>query len=160
LNDDISIIPEYFNTDIRVTFSLLLKTKILTFNASWSHFLIDKECITEIGWFDEHLIGIGNEDGEYAERYSRITGRYIPTFNTQAFLNITDSTRDLDVVSAGSKYSLFNSVLNNLRHNQPSRHPYINPSPLIEWQNKMIKWLTVGDVSALEEAMKTESGNL
>jgi predicted glycosyltransferase involved in capsule biosynthesis len=159
LNDDVSLIPEYFDRDIRVALSLLSETKILTFNASWSHFIIDKDCVTDIGWFDEHLIGIGNEDGEYAERYSRITGSYIPTLKIDAFLNITDSTRDLDIVSAGSKYSLFNCVLNNLRNKQPSQHPYINPYPMNEWQNRMIKWLSESDVSILEEAMKTESEN-
>jgi hypothetical protein len=158
LNDDVSIIPEHFNPDIHDALSLLSKSNVLTLNASWSHFLIDKQCISDFGWFDEHFIGIGNEDGEYAERYSRITGDYIPTVKVKAFLNVSDSTRDLGVVSNDSKYSLFNSTLNQLRHQQPSLNTYVNPYPLYEWQNKMMPLLSERDVPSLVTAIQQNYG--
>jgi len=158
LNDDISMIPEHFNSDIDNALSLLSKTNVLTLNASWSHFLIDKKCIRDFGWFDEHFIGIGNEDGEYAERYSQITGDYIPTFMVDTFLNVSDSTRDLGVISNDSKYSLFNSTLNQVRHERSSLNTYKDPYPLYEWQNKMMPWLSVRDVPAIMKALQKDCG--
>lgn len=59
-NDDITISPllreEIFN---------MKKEHVSLINNSWSHFLISKKTIGEIGWFDERLTGVGNEDQDY-----------------------------------------------------------------------------------------------
>jgi hypothetical protein len=156
LNDDISLLPEHFEFDATRATSLLSESGVLTLNSSWSHFLINRECIKKIGWFDEHFVGIGNEDGEYAERYTNLTGNYIPTLMVHAFANISDSTRDLTVASTESKYSLFNSVLNQLRHDSPPTRPLINPYPMFDWRNRMAELLSVSDPSVVREAIKLE----
>ena len=156
LNDDISVLPEHFESDTNKAISRLSESGVLTLNSSWSHFVINKECIKEIGWFDEHFIGIGNEDGEYAERYTSLTGGYIPTLVVDAFANISDSTRDHKVASTESKYSLFNSILNQLRHDNPPLRTSINPYPMFDWRNRMTEWLSVHDPSAVREAIKQE----
>lgn len=41
---------------------------LLNINRSWSHFLIKKETVRRIGWFEERLPGVGFEDSDYAYR--------------------------------------------------------------------------------------------
>ncbi len=43
-------------------------SKIFTLNYSWSHFVINKDIIKQIGWFDERFLGTGDEDTDYLFR--------------------------------------------------------------------------------------------
>jgi predicted glycosyltransferase involved in capsule biosynthesis len=142
LNDDVSIVSENFNSDLAESLKILPKTGILTFNSSWSHFLINRKTNLRFGWFDERYIGIGNEDGEYAERYTRMTGEYIPTLKADAFVNISDTSRDESVVPTESKYSLFNSVFNEIRNVSPEAISAVELYPLAEWQTSMTALLS------------------
>lgn len=36
---------------------------------SWSHFVISKKCAHEVGYFDERLLGVSHEDGDFAWRF-------------------------------------------------------------------------------------------
>ena len=38
---------------------------IFTINESFSHFLITKDIVRRVGWFDERFLGIGHEDWDY-----------------------------------------------------------------------------------------------
>jgi hypothetical protein len=60
LNDDI-----YCDLEFRYHLEKLedLPT-IFTLNGSFSHFVINKEVISRVGWFDERFIGVGWEDGD------------------------------------------------------------------------------------------------
>jgi hypothetical protein len=62
LNDDINV-----NLLFRREFEkyLLEYDDFFTINKSWSHFLISKKIVREIGWFEERLLGVGQEDGDY-----------------------------------------------------------------------------------------------
>jgi hypothetical protein len=64
-NDDLEISP-WFRQELES--SGILKTNIALMNRSWSHYLISKEIIKNIGWFDERFPGIGNEDEDYESR--------------------------------------------------------------------------------------------
>jgi hypothetical protein len=61
-NDDLEITP-LFRRDLDK--SGILKTKIALINQSWSHFMISKQMINKVGWFDERFPAIGNEDEDY-----------------------------------------------------------------------------------------------
>jgi len=131
LNDDLTLIPELFSQAMHASLSQISVEDILVFNKSWSHFLLNKNAILKYGWFDERFIAIGNEDGEYAARFTRITSRYIPTLFVDCFVNVSDLSRDAKVQPAGKKYSIFNETLHNMIHsgvNLPSAdvHPYFN----------------------------------
>lgn len=64
LNDDIKI---YFN--FRHNFETRQSLpEIFTLNLSWSHFVISKNMVKKVGWFDERLLGIGYEDTDYEIR--------------------------------------------------------------------------------------------
>lgn len=66
LNDDISL-----NLLFRLDFEKRLaegNSDLFVINHSWSHFLISKQFVKEIGWFEERLPATGQEDGDYQIR--------------------------------------------------------------------------------------------
>jgi hypothetical protein len=64
LNDDVS-----FNLEFRHNLENLCPVPdVFTLNGSWSHFVISKNIIRRIGWFDERFLGIGDEDYDYIFR--------------------------------------------------------------------------------------------
>jgi len=61
LNDDV-----LFNLEFRYNLESLQNVpNCFTFNGSWSHFVISKNIIKKIGWFDERFVGVGDEDYDY-----------------------------------------------------------------------------------------------
>lgn len=112
LNDDIMIRNPRFLEDVR---DALRRNGGRTFviNRSWSHFVVNREEIDELGYFDERLLGIGEEDGDITWRYTKRYGREIPSFNVKGFENYAEETvRTYTPVNirthSGTKYSLFN----------------------------------------------------
>ena len=73
LNDDTLITDGKFMKKIE---SILKKNGGRSFliNRSWSHFVARKEEIADLGYFDERLLGIGEEDGDMTWRYIRKYG--------------------------------------------------------------------------------------
>jgi len=64
LNDDLTVHPA-----LRHNLENLAEVSpIFTLNSSWSHFVIHKKVIAQVGWFDENLRGIGYEDNDYIFR--------------------------------------------------------------------------------------------
>ncbi len=112
LNDDIMIRKPGFLEDVCAA---LRRNGGRTFviNRSWSHFLVSREEIDELGYFDERLLGIGEEDGDITWRYQRRYGREIPSFTVKGFENYAEETvrtyRPVNIrTHSGTKYSLFN----------------------------------------------------
>lgn len=112
LNDDIMIRKPRFLEDVR---DALRRNGGRTFviNRSWSHFVVSREEIDELGYFDERLLGIGEEDGDITWRYAKRYGREIPSFPIKGFENYAEETvRTYKPVNirthSGTKYSLFN----------------------------------------------------
>jgi len=68
LNDDIKV-SLLFRKDFEKAF--VKNQEFFVINKSWSHFLISKNRIKEIGWFEERLLGSGDEDGDYISRMVR-----------------------------------------------------------------------------------------
>ena len=65
LNDDLRIRRNFKKSIIE---DKIADRDIATINLSWSHFLISKDIIEKVGWFDEQLVEIGGEDDDYAAR--------------------------------------------------------------------------------------------
>lgn len=63
LNDDLNISP-YFKGEI----DSILFSEFIMLNNSFSHFIINKSLIKNIGWFDENFKEIGGEDDDYLIR--------------------------------------------------------------------------------------------
>lgn len=65
LNDDISL-NLLFRKDFEK--ALLKYPDFFIINQSWSHVLISKEVVKKVGWFEERLVGTGQEDADYGFR--------------------------------------------------------------------------------------------
>jgi len=65
LNDDVLV-----KQDFRHDFENHLQKNhdFFAINNSFSHFLLSKNVVKKVGWFDERFLGIGQEDGDYLIR--------------------------------------------------------------------------------------------
>ena len=87
--------------------------KSFVINKSWSHFVVSREEIDELGYFDERLLGIGEEDGDITWRYIDKYNRPVSNFQVNGIVNYADETvhsyKPVNIKShSGTKYSLFN----------------------------------------------------
>jgi len=65
LNDDLEIFP-WFRRWLEV--SCWKSSHITLLEGTWSHFLISRRSVEDIGWFDEEFQGFGFEDMDYTAR--------------------------------------------------------------------------------------------
>jgi len=107
LNDDLEI----YNNEIFMqinsyvnSYKFISLTKI---NNSFSHFLIKKNIINKIGYFDERLLGFGEEDGDITFRFQK-NNIPIHNINLSGFVNIISEIRHEHVKSGIGKYSKIN----------------------------------------------------
>jgi hypothetical protein len=111
LNDDTLINDGKFMRKIE---SILKKNDGRSFliNRSWSHFVARKEEIADLGYFDERLLGIGEEDGDMTWRYIRKYGAPMASHTIKGFKNYAEDTMAQQPENikchSKSKYSLFN----------------------------------------------------
>jgi predicted glycosyltransferase involved in capsule biosynthesis len=82
-------------------------------NSSWSHFLISRHEIDELGYFDERLLGIGEEDGDMTWRYIQLYGKPLANVSIKGFVNYSEETVSNYApqnikARPGMKYSQFN----------------------------------------------------
>jgi glycosyltransferase involved in cell wall biosynthesis len=112
LNDDIMINGTGFLEDIC---SAIRQNKGRTFliNRSWSHFLVSRQELDDLGYFDERLLGIGEEDGDMTWRYIQRYGKPIPSVRMKSIVNYAEETvnsfKPVNIQThSGTKYSLFN----------------------------------------------------
>jgi hypothetical protein len=116
LNDDIHVFPKQFNAFISTLCELLQNHHLVRINRSFSHFGITRQCIQDVGFFDEHFLGMGEEDRDYIFRYETCFKKKHLNLTTEVFLNISDESRDEAVTRVQSddytrKYSMFNSKI-------------------------------------------------
>ena len=64
-NDDLRVDPVFRQHMER---GLAEYPDFFVINRSWSHFMIAKDIIRKVGWFDERFKGVGYEDGDYMVR--------------------------------------------------------------------------------------------
>lgn len=112
LNDDIMINSPTFVKDIKKHL-VLNEYRSFTINNSWSHFLISRKEINYLGYFDERLLGIGEEDGDISWRYFHEYRREIANVKLKYFDNFAEETvnsyKPVNIeCHSGTKYSRFN----------------------------------------------------
>jgi len=109
LNDDVTITHDYFLKGVRecISQSLNYSFKI---NYSWSHAVVYKPQVIELGFFDERLLGIGEEDGDFEWRYNKMYGSQIALAQIPGIVNHVDMSHAPTNIVAGTsgKYSKFN----------------------------------------------------
>ena len=95
LNDDLHV-PTGLEDSFFNRLEEALKTHTGTFkiNGSFSHYVISKKELIEVGCFDERLLGLGEEDGDFYWRYHETLGREIPSVDLPAIDNICSDIAD------------------------------------------------------------------
>lgn len=96
LNDDLGIDP-YISNSFFDQFEAVLNintTKTFTINGSFSHFVVSKEELTRVGFFDERLLGLGEEDGDFYWRYHETFGVEIPSIELGNIDNVHSDITD------------------------------------------------------------------
>lgn len=91
LNDDLifensQIIPQ-IQQAIKQT-----KLGLFTINGNWSHFVISKEELDSLGYFDERLLSLGEEDGDMLWRYIDKYNQFVSTLSIPGIYNIAEGT--------------------------------------------------------------------
>jgi glycosyltransferase involved in cell wall biosynthesis len=106
LNDDIELTTDdfhkYGNNNLDVD------PDLLRINGSFSHFFLHKKCIDDLGYFDERLLGFGEEDGDVFFRYIEKYDRWIKDVYIHGFNNLVIDVRDDEIRRGVGKYSAFN----------------------------------------------------
>lgn len=63
-------------------------------NGSFSHYMIRKSDLIEVGFFDERLLGLGEEDGDFFWRYHEKFGNEIPSVTLPHIDNVCSDVAD------------------------------------------------------------------
>ncbi len=116
MNDDVLIDSKNFLSDLNNALNHSGSHNLITFNGSWSHFLVTRNCIRDVGFFDERYLGIGEEDGDYFRRYSKYYGKFPKDLRLKSFISINDPSSDQLLSKGIGKYSLFNTCLRKLMY--------------------------------------------
>lgn len=109
LNDDLainSIEPSNFFDHLES--ALGNQPHAFKINSSFSHFVASKEELIKVGFFDERLLGIGEEDGDFVWRYHETYGREIPSIDIPGIGNIQSKVADEGFTKGIGHYSKFN----------------------------------------------------
>jgi hypothetical protein len=68
--------------------------KTFKINGSFSHYVVSTQELIKVGFFDERLLGLGEEDGDFFWRYQEIFGREIPSIDLPSIENICSDIAD------------------------------------------------------------------
>lgn len=108
LNDDIKI-----NTDniFKVVSNHIETTEyfgLSMINNTFSFFVVNKNFLDSLNYFDERLLGFGEEDGDIIYRVKKYKGDSVHRLHVSGVENIVSDIRHTHIKSGVGKYSLFN----------------------------------------------------
>jgi len=108
LNDDLKVT---LNFRKEIENSGTLNYDIAVFNNSWGHFIISKNIINKVGWFDENLLEIGGEDDDYCARLAiaNINSEHIEIKSIANFSKPLKSNSYGKDMTGKNRYSEYNS---------------------------------------------------
>jgi hypothetical protein len=107
LNDDLAVNIELVGSCFQALVEACQTTHLAILNDSFGHFAISRECIRQVGWFDERFLGFGEEDGDYAWRFEHVFGRPICVIWRSGITNQSVSRRSRET-SSSYRSRLFN----------------------------------------------------
>lgn len=132
LNDDLKIEKSNFLNKIeeqivtKKTNDIETKRDLLLINGSWSHFLVSKKIIDDLGYFDERLIAFGEEDGDMVWRFINKYGHWPESLRVHGIRNEGEGYRipakNFEVFDAGHVFRpKFNREFASCKY-EPSEH--------------------------------------
>jgi Glycosyltransferase like family 2 len=109
LNDDLKIRAENGKSFFDCFESVLQSApKTFVINGSFSHFVVNKREVIEVGFFDERLLGLGEEDGDFFWRYHEKFEKDIPDLKIDLIDNIHSDLADSGYIKGIRTASKFN----------------------------------------------------
>ena len=112
MNDDVSLLPGFFEQyEQMIGYQAQHGHESFRINGSFSHFSIYHQDLFDVGYFDERLIGFGEEDGDWLWRWEVAKGKTMRVFGSDKIINHIDQhhTNSENMVKYAGKYSKFNS---------------------------------------------------
>ena len=95
LNDDLELRSEngvcFFD---HLETALVSQKGTFKINGSFSHFILDKRELIEVGFFDERLLGLGEEDGDFFWRFYKKYKKEIPSVDVGLIDNVQSDLAD------------------------------------------------------------------
>jgi len=95
LNDDLNIQASadtcFFDN---LESAMAAQQDTFTINGSFSHFVLNKRELIQVGFFDERLLGLGEEDGDFFWRYYQEFQREIPSVDMELIDNVHSDVAD------------------------------------------------------------------
>jgi hypothetical protein len=91
LNDDLTIHAGFFD---RLEQVLEAHSSSFKINGSFSHFTLNKDELLAVGFFDERLLGLGEEDGDFYWRYFQQFKREMPSVEVLGIDNVQSDIAD------------------------------------------------------------------
>ena len=95
LNDDLELKSEngvcFFD---HLEAAMLTHAGTFKINGSFSHFIADKRELIEVGFFDERLLGLGEEDGDFYWRFYKKYKKEIPSADMGLIDNVQSDLAD------------------------------------------------------------------
>lgn len=105
-----------------------------TINNGFSHFVLTKTFLHQIGYFDERLLAYGEEDGDLVHRYIKMFGRNVPTLSIPGFYN--GAAYDLRMkhteMHIDNKPTINREIANLKYREDPSGIYGMNPTPIVQ----------------------------
>jgi hypothetical protein len=108
LNDDINLVNENMFDVVSDHIESSEYYGLSKINDTFSFFVINKKLINELGYFDERLLGFGEEDGDITYRLLSKKNKDVYRLYTQGIYNIVSDIRHNEIKPGIGKYSLFN----------------------------------------------------
>jgi hypothetical protein len=114
INDDVIINPGFFDDfESMLHENSELGHESFRINYCFSHFCVYRQDLFDVGYFDERLLGFGEEDGDWLWRWEVAKQRSMRCYHSSKIINCVDnaSTNGENMVKhdlGGGKYSAFN----------------------------------------------------
>lgn len=117
LNDDLIVNRRSVLSTLDLLVNGATDSGICLLNLSWSHFAISSSVFNDIGYFDERLLGIGEEDPDMTFRFESFYGFTPPSISADGFVHDSSFEFDSNIKSGKGKYSLYNWVFIERKYN-------------------------------------------
>jgi hypothetical protein len=108
LNDDIIVEDSGIFDNVSTYIQNGCVDGIAKINGSFSHFVVNRLFIQDLGYFDERLLGFGEEDGDITFRVIEKYNRGVGEIHAGGVTNVVSDIRHTHVAPGVGKYSLYN----------------------------------------------------
>jgi|688.fasta_scaffold27356_4 hypothetical protein len=107
INDDVIIMDNFPFYALENVANDQNNSEVFAINGSWSHYFINRKLVAEAGWFEERLLGIGEEDTDMVWRLEKL-GKKIFKPNIPSIGNFHDGNKPDNVKTGVMHYSHYN----------------------------------------------------